>query len=84
MITKIWHRDAFKKVNPKKPPTDTRMLDSFLIYNNASKCFMKGQGGWYKISRQESILYVCRTLYLLSLKEWLKIALDDNFTENIK
>ena len=84
MTTKIWWRDRYINVKPDTPPRDTRQLDSFLYYNDAAKCFMKGEGGWYKISRQGSVLFVVRALYLLSLKEWLEIAQDDNFIANVK
>ncbi len=84
MVTKIWWRDRYTNVKPDTPPRDTRQLDSFLVYNDAAKCFMKGEGGWYKISRQGSILYVVRALYLLSLSEWLEVAKDDNFTANMR
>jgi len=82
ITTRIWHRDKYINVHPEKPPSDTRQLDSFLFYNDAAKCFMKGQGGWYKITKQGSILYVCRALYLMSLKEWLEVAKNDNFIAN--
>ena len=34
--------------------------------------------------RGRSIKYVTRSLYLLSLKEWLEISLNDNFIANLK
>ena len=83
MVTKIWHRDSYKTVDPNKPPTDSRMLDMFLVYNNAPKCFLKTNGYWFKLTRDGRLLRVERTLYLLPLKEWLKIAKDDNFIPNI-
>lgn len=82
--TIIWRGSFNHKVNPDKPPKDTRELDSFLFFNDAAKCFLKGQGGWYKLTRDNKLLYVCRTLYLLSLKEWLEIAKNENFIANIK
>lgn len=82
--TRIWVRDNYRNVNPDKPPRESRELDSFLWYNDAAKCFLKGQGGWYKITRQGSILFVARALYLLTLKEWLEVALNDNFIANTK
>lgn len=84
MTTRIWVRDKYRKVDPDKPPKESRELDSFLFYNDAAKCFMKGQGGWYKISREGSILFVVRALYLLPLKEWCEIAKNDNFIANIQ
>lgn len=84
LVTKIWWRDGWCNVKPDKSPIDTRQLDSFLIYNHAAKCFMKGQGGWYKITKENSLLYVCRALYLLSFKDWLEIAKNDYFIANIK
>jgi hypothetical protein len=83
MITRIFHRERFINVNPNEAPSDTRQLDSFLCYNCARKCFLKGEGGWYKITAG-GVKFVSRTLYLLSLKEWLEIALDDNFISNTK
>lgn len=73
-----WHH----KVHIDRPPKETRELDGFLWVNGAAKCFMKGQGGWYKVTRDGRLLFVSRTLYLLSLKEWLEIALDDDFIAN--
>lgn len=83
ITTKIWWRDKYRNVNPEKPPVETRQLDSFLTYNKAAKCFLKGQGGWYKLTKEGELLFVTRALYLLSLKEWLRIAKDDYFIENL-
>ena len=80
----IWWRGRATIINPKKPPADTRQLDGYLFWNAAPKCFVKGQGGWYKMVEGPKLLYVVRTLYLLSLEEWLEIALDDDFAPNIK
>ena len=84
IITRIFYRDRFRNIKLDKSPKDTRELISFLSYNNAPLCFVKGVGGWYKISKNNSFLFVCRTLYLMSFQEWLKVAKDDNFTANIK
>ena len=83
LVTKIWWRDKYRKVDPEKAPVETRQLDSFLVYNGACKCFFKGQGGWYKINKEGQFQYVTRTLYLLSLKDWLKIAKDDYYIPNL-
>ena len=83
MVTEIVWRDKIVTVDPNKPPQDERQLLGFLAYNNAPKCFVKTGNAWRKITREGSMLYVSRTLYLLSLKEWLEIALNDNFTGNI-
>jgi len=79
---KIWVRDRWRNVKPDNPPKETRELDSFLYFNDAAKCFLKTQGGWYKLTREGSLLFVSRALYLLSLKEWLKIAKNDSFIAN--
>lgn len=84
MITRIFYRDRYRTIIPTKSPKDTRELISFLYYNNVPMCFVKGVGGWYKISKTGIFMYVCRTLYLLSFEEWLSIALNNNFTPNIK
>lgn len=78
MITKIFHRDRFKNVDPDKAPKDARELDSFLIYNGANKVFIRLVGGWYKVQRNRKFIFISRTLYLLSLKEWLEIALKED------
>lgn len=76
MKTKIFYKNRFVNVNPKEPPKDSRMLRSFLIYNNARDCFVKTAGKWFKISKGDNLIYVCRTLNHLSLEEWLEKALD--------
>ena len=80
--TRIWWRDHFINVNPDKAPADERQLISFLRYNNAPACFVKTGNAWRKITKEGSILYVTRALYLLSFKDWLRIANDDCFIEN--
>lgn len=79
MRVKIWVREGWMNINPEKAPRESRQLDSFLFYNNAPKCFLKGQGGWYKITKRNTLIFVSRTLYLLSFNEWLEIALNDNY-----
>lgn len=80
---RIWWRDKFITIDPKKAPADERQLISFLRYNNAPACFVKTGNAWRKVTKEGSLLYVSRTLYLLSFKDWLKIALDDCFIENV-
>jgi hypothetical protein len=84
LVTKIWWRGRYHNVKPDQPPKDTRQLDSFLVYNDAAKCFVKIEGGWYKLTRDGRLLFVSRVLYLLSLAEWLLIAKDDNFIANTR
>lgn len=80
--TKIWWRDKYINVDPNNPPKDERQLISFLRYNDAPACFVKTGNSWRKVTKQGSLLNVSRTLYLLPLKEWLEIALNDNFIAN--
>ena len=82
ITTKIPWRGKLVKVNPDNPPKDTRQLRGFLLWNNVADCFMKGEGGWYKICKDGSVKFVSRTLYLTSLKEFLEIANNDNFIAN--
>lgn len=77
--TRIWWRNKFINVNTNKAPTDERQLISFLRYNNAPACFVKTGNAWRKVTKEGQLIEVSRTLYLLSFKEWLKIALDDSF-----
>lgn len=71
-------------IHPERPPIDTRQLRGFLLWNQARDCFARMEGGWYRLGTDGSIKFVCRTLYLLSLKEWLEIALNDEFIANMK
>lgn len=80
--TKIWWRDKYINVDPNNPPKDERQLISFLRYNDAPACFVKTGNSWRKVTKQGSLLNVSRALYLLPLKEWLEIALNDNFIAN--
>ena len=85
ITTNIPYRNSWRhKIDPDKPPRETRELDGFLWKNQAAKCFLKGQGGWYKLTRDGRLLFVTRALYLLSFKEWLEIAQDDYFIANIQ
>ena len=80
METKIWWRDRLITVDPDKAPADERQLISFLRYNNAPACFVKTGNAWYKMTKEGVLQYTSRTLYLLALKDWLKIAKNDKFT----
>lgn len=84
IVNVVPYRGKLVRVDPDKAPIDTRQLRGFLLWNGARDCFMKGEGGWYRIGIDGQILFVSRTLYLLSLKEWLNIALKDNFIANTK
>ena len=55
------------------------MLDSFLSYNEAPKCFLKTNGWWFKLRSDGVMQKVTRALYLLPLSEWLSIAKDDRY-----
>jgi len=80
IVVEIPWRGNLVKVDPEKPPKDERQLIGFLRWNNAPACFVKTDNAWRKITKEGQLLYVSRTLYLLSLKDWLEIALDDKFT----
>lgn len=82
-VTRIFHRDKFKEIDPDKAPSDLQELDGFLSANKAPKCFAKSVGGWYKMQHGR-MLYVNRVLYTMSFKDWLEVALNKNFTSNIK
>jgi hypothetical protein len=83
MVTRIWWRDKYINVKPENPPKDERQLISFLRYNNAAVCFVKTGNAWRKITKDGRLLKVARALYLLSLEEWLDIAKNDKFIENM-
>ena len=84
MVTRIPHRGKVINARPERPPKDTRELRSFLLFNNAADCFVRAQGGWYKICKDGSLKYVTRAMYQLSLKEFLEIAKNDHFIANHK
>lgn len=73
----IWHRTHYKTVDIDKPPTDSKMLDMFLMHNEARLCFFKTNGYWWKLKMDGILEKVCPALYNLSLKQWLEIALKD-------
>ena len=84
MNTKVWWNGCRRNVNPDKSPSSIREINVFLVANNAPMCFFKGSGGWFKLCKDGIPKFVVRTLYLLSLREWLEIAKNDLFTGNIK
>jgi hypothetical protein len=79
METVVPYRGKMVKVNPDNPPKDTRNLRGFLLWNDASDCFVRAEGGWYKVTKENGLKFVAKTLSHLSLKEFLEIALNDNF-----
>lgn len=79
METKIYVGNSYRNVDVNKAPESSKMLDSFLLYNNAPRCFLKTNSKWYKLDKNGTTHFVSRTLDL-PLKTWLKIALDDNYT----
>lgn len=76
--------DSWRNLNPEIPPKSHNELNCFLVWNNAPMCFFKAQGYWYKLCKDGIPKLVARTLYLLSLKEWLNIALNEKFIGDIK
>jgi len=83
--TRVPYRGSFNHlIHLDKAPKDVRELDGFLVWNLAPKCFMKGEGGWYKITKKGELCFVVRALYLLSFKEWYDIAMNDKFLPNMK
>lgn len=83
METRIFWRGRYTNVNPTLPPKDERQLISFLRYNNARACFVKSDNAWRKVTVDGCLLYVSRTLYTMSLEEWLNVSVDDGFTANV-
>jgi len=83
VITSIILNGRKHNVKPDEPPLNSKELNSFCYHNDAPVCFFKSDGGWYKVI-DNNAMYVIRTLYLLTLREWLEIALNDNFVCNIR
>jgi len=80
-----WIRGKRKFIHPDDPPKEIRELDMFTFQCAGIKCFVKLQGGWYKATRGSTELkFVTRTLQDLTMKEWLEIALNDDFIPNIR
>jgi hypothetical protein len=77
MITNIYYRNNYINVNVDKPPKDLRQLRAFLLANNTRDCFLKSQGGYYKLELDNKLYFISRVLYLLTLKDWLEIAKND-------
>ena len=84
LTTKIFVRERYIYINPDIAPKEFRELDSFLFYNSAPKNILRAQGGYYRLTKQNSLLFVARKLDLLSFKEWLEVSLNDNFISNHK
>lgn len=79
-----WIRGKRKWLHPDDPPKEIRELDMFTYQLANCKCFIKLQGGWYKVTRDGKALFVARTLQDFALKEWLEIAQNDEFIANPK
>ena len=79
METRIYVKNGWRNVNPTKPPASSRELDSFLLYNNAPKCFVKTNNYWFKLKPNGKMSKVSRVLYTLPLQDWIKIAMNKNY-----
>lgn len=82
MVTQIYYRNGWRNVNPEQAPKDFRMLDAFLIYNNAARNIVRIQGVYYKICMDGVLKFISRALYLVSMAEFLSISNNDNYCSN--
>jgi hypothetical protein len=83
MVSRIFSNDKYHIIDPDKAPLTLRELDGFLAANTTAKCFLKSIDGWYKLQGGK-ILFVNRTLYTMSFKDWLEVAKNNNFTPNTR
>jgi predicted RNA-binding Zn-ribbon protein involved in translation (DUF1610 family) len=74
---KIWYKNSYINIDVDKAPTTEAQLISFLKSNNAPICFVKTGKSWKKVTKEGKLEFVSRTLYLLSFREWLNIALKN-------
>ena len=81
---KILKSGKLISINPDTAPPTIKHLDAFLLHHNISRCFIKAQGGWYKLQEPNQMLFVNRVLYTMSYNEWLAVAKNNNFTSNIR
>lgn len=78
-----WIRGKRKYLDLDKPPKEIRELDMATYHLASCKCFIRLQGGWYKVTRDGKALFVTRTLQDLTMREWVAIAKNDQFIPNL-
>lgn len=76
MNTNIWINGRFTDIDPKQAVKTTRNITSFCVSNNLRDCLFKSQGGWYKLERDGIMVFVTRTLYLISFEDLYSILKD--------
>jgi hypothetical protein len=83
IVTKIWYRGGWCNVNLDKAPKDYRQLRSFLLHNMVNPIRVsKADNEWWYLTESGIFKHVARTLYQLSLSEWLLTILKFNNEKN--
>lgn len=83
MITQIYCQNSWRNITLNDYPRTSRMLNTFLMYNNVYNRFYTIGGGWY-ILKGNKFLYVTKRLTDLTFQEWYDIATNINFKGKIK
>ena len=73
---KIWKQGRFTVVKPYSPVETTRNVTAFCYANSLRDCLFKSQGGWYKLQTDGKLVFVERTLYLITFEQLYNILKD--------
>jgi hypothetical protein len=72
----IYKQGRLTTVKPEDPVLTTKNITSFACSNGLRNCIFRSQGGWYKLGMDGILVFVCRTLYLISFEELYHIMKD--------
>ncbi len=70
----IFKNGCFTKIDPNKAPRTFKELRGFLLCNGGNDCFVKQQGKIWRITKDNKLMYVCRTLPELAFADYLELS----------
>jgi len=65
----IWRQGRFTTVKPTDVVKTTKNIQAFCCANSLRNCLFKSQGGWYKLQTDGKLVFVERTLYLITFEQ---------------
>jgi hypothetical protein len=76
MELQIWLNGSLRKLKPTDIVKTTRAVHSFASYNSLRDCLFKSQGGYYKLTLDGVLIFVCPSLNSITFEQLYNILID--------